>query len=181
MKVPGDSRNHYLARMEWTDGSEELVVQQLNRLQNTNRVLSVDVESGEAATIHEETDEAWVNVHDEMEWINGGKRFTWISESDGWRHVQLLDRNGGKPHTITRGEYDVIQMLSIDREERWCYFLASPEDTTQCYLYRIRLDGTARNASRRPIKLVGTITTFRRRAATPSTLGQHSIELRSRS
>lgn len=143
MKVPGDSRNHYLARMEWTDGSEELVVQQLNRLQNTNRVLSVDVESGEAATIHEETDEAWVNVHDEMEWINGGKRFTWISESDGWRHVQLLDRNGGKPHTITRGEYDVIQMLSIDREERWCYFLASPEDTTQCYLYRIRLDGTA--------------------------------------
>lgn len=143
MKIPGDPRNHYIARMEWAENSTELVVQQLNRLQNTNRVMSVDVESGEATTIHEETDEAWVNIHDEMQWLDDGKQFTWISEADGWRHVQLHDRFGANRRTITRGDYDVIQMLHVDEGEGWCYFLASSGNPTQCYLYRVRLDGTA--------------------------------------
>ena len=143
MKIPGDSRDHYIARMEWAENSDELVIQQLNRLQNTNCVMSVDADSGEAATIHEETDDAWVNIHDEMRWLNSGKQFTWISEADGWRHVQLVDRDGAKPRTITRGDYDVIRMLHVDEAGGWCYFLASPENPTQCYLYRIRLDGTA--------------------------------------
>ena len=143
MKIPGDARNHYIARMAWAESSDELVVQQLNRLQNTNRVMSIDVATGEAGTIHEETDEAWVDIHDEMNWLKKGKQFTWISEADGWRHVQLLDRSSGKLRTITRGDYDVIQMLHVDEAGKWCYFLASPENATQCYLYRIRLDGTA--------------------------------------
>lgn len=143
LQIPGDSRNHYIARMEWAESSDELVVQQLNRLQNTNRVMLVDVESGDAATIHEETDDAWVNIHDEMKWVKDGKQFTWISEGDGWRHVQLLDRHGAKQRKVTRGDYDVIDMLHVDEAEAWCYFLASPENATQCYLHRIRLDGTA--------------------------------------
>ena len=39
MKVPGDPRNHYLARMEWAENSDELLLQQLNRLQNQNKVM----------------------------------------------------------------------------------------------------------------------------------------------
>ena len=140
-KIPGDPCNHYIARMEWAENSAELVVQQLNRLQNTNRVMLVEAKTGEARTIHEESDEAWVNIHDEMQWLNKGDRFTWISESDSWRHVQLISRDGAKRRTITRGEYDVIRMLHADEAGGWCYFLASPDNPTQCYLYRSRLNG----------------------------------------
>ena len=35
-KLEGDPRNHYLARMEWAESSEEVCFQRLNRLQNTN-------------------------------------------------------------------------------------------------------------------------------------------------
>ena len=94
MKIPGDARNHYIARMEWAESSDEIIVQQLNRLQNKNRIMLVNAETGDARMIHEEADDAWVNIHDELEWLDDGKRFTWISEADGWRHVQLMSRDG---------------------------------------------------------------------------------------
>ena len=34
MQVPGDSRQHYIPRMEWADNSSELVLEQLNRKQD---------------------------------------------------------------------------------------------------------------------------------------------------
>src|SRR5207302_6746245 len=47
MKVPGDPRNHYLARFAWTDANE-IIVQQLNRLQNTNDICLDDASSRRA-------------------------------------------------------------------------------------------------------------------------------------
>ncbi|MBC8351620.1 MAG: S9 family peptidase [Planctomycetes bacterium] len=143
MKIPGDPRNHYIARMDWAESPDELVVQQLNRLQNMNRVMLVDTKTGEARAIHEESDDAWVNIHDEMKWLKEGRQFTWISEADGWRHVQTLTRDGTRQKTLTRDEYDVIRILHVDEAGGWCYFLASPDDPTRCFLHRIRLNGTA--------------------------------------
>jgi dipeptidyl-peptidase-4 len=36
-KVPGDPSNNYIARMEWTADPGEIILQRLNRLQNTTR------------------------------------------------------------------------------------------------------------------------------------------------
>lgn len=143
LNVPGDPRNHYIARMEWAETSDEIVLQQLNRLQNTNRVMLANTSRGTVHTIYEEKDDAWVNVHDEMKPLDAGKQFTWISEADGWRHVRLLSRSGTEHRTITAGPYDVIRMLHVDEADGWCYFLASPENPTRRYLYRIRLDGSS--------------------------------------
>ncbi|MBP90838.1 MAG: S9 family peptidase [Planctomycetaceae bacterium] len=143
LSVPGDPRNHYIARMEWAERSDEIVLQQLNRLQNTNRVMLANTNRDSVHTIYEEQDDAWVNIHDEMEWFEDGKQFTWISEADGWRHVRRMSRSGTNRRTITTGEYDVIRMLHIDETNSWCYFLASPDNPTQRYLYRIRLDGAS--------------------------------------
>ena len=41
-EIAGDPRNHYLPRMEWAASSDEVVIQQLNRLQNTNLVMLGD-------------------------------------------------------------------------------------------------------------------------------------------
>ena len=63
LEVPGDPREHYIASMEWAPGgrSPEVVIQQLNRLQNTVRVMLADPDSGKVRTILTEKDDAWVN------------------------------------------------------------------------------------------------------------------------
>jgi len=141
MEVPGDPRNHYIARMDWAGNSEELLLQQLNRLQNTNRVMMANAQSGEVRTILVEHDDAWVDIEDELHWIEEGERFTWVSERDGWRHVYLVSRSGDKTTLITRGDHDVWGIDSIDEENSWLYYTASPDNATQRYLYKVSLKG----------------------------------------
>lgn len=141
-RIPGDPRNNYIARMEWAANSEELVVQHLNRAQNTNDVLLVNASSGDAVTVHTDRDGAWVDVVDDMLWLDGGDRFTWVSEKDGWRHVYVVSRDGGSESLVTPWEMDVVSVELIDDEGGWLYFIASAADATQRYLYRSRLDGS---------------------------------------
>ena len=142
--TPGDPRNHYIARMSWPRGLARPVLQQFNRLQNTNRVFLADPATGAVEPLLVERDDAWVDVHDEMRWLDDGRRFTWLSERDGWRHIYLGDRSGQGLRRVTAGGYDVIRLLSVDEKSGWIYFLASPERPTDRYLYRIRIDGTGR-------------------------------------
>lgn len=152
--VPGDPRNHYLARMEWAANSNEVIIQQLNRLQNTNTVMLGSIVNGQVRTVMTEKDEAWVDVswgdidwdkqglaRGDVEWLDGGKRFLWTSERDGWRHVYSVSRDGKDVKLVTVGNYDVISVEKVDEAGGWLYFLASPENATQRYLYRTRLSG----------------------------------------
>jgi dipeptidyl-peptidase-4 len=159
--IPGDPRSHYVARMDWMPASENeksvtLLVQQLNRLQNTNKVITKTLSSAtledknvdpsniiaETKVSFTETDKAWVDVHDSLEWFDGGKQFTWISERDGWRHVYAISRDGKQQKVITPGKFDVMDVLHLDEEDGWLYYYASPDNPTRKYLYRSKLDGS---------------------------------------
>ena len=142
--VSDDSRNHYIPKMEWAENSEEIVLQQLNRLQNTNKVMLADVRTGCVRTILTERDEAWVDVSDSLKWLDDGSFFTWLSERDGWRHLYLVSRSGKKITLLTPGQFDVISIQSVDEEGGWVYYIASPDNPAQRYLCRSPLDGSGK-------------------------------------
>ena len=127
--------------MEWAESSEEIVLQQLNRLQNNNRVMLGNIRTGEVKTIHTERDDAWIEINDDLHWLEDGKKFSWLSDRDGWNHVYIYDRDGGNNRLLTPGDFDVVQIERIDDREEWLYYTACPDNPTQRYLYRIRLDG----------------------------------------
>jgi dipeptidyl-peptidase-4 len=144
LDVPGESCDHYIPKMEWAENSEEIVLQQLNRLQNTNKVMLADVRTGCVRTIMTESDEAWVDVSDSLKWLGDGSAFTWLSERDGWRHLYLVSRSGEKIILLTPGQFDVISIQSIDEKSGWVYYIASPDNPSQRYLYRSPLDGSGK-------------------------------------
>jgi dipeptidyl-peptidase-4 len=139
--VPGDPRNDYIARMEWAANSEEIIIQRLNRLQNTNKVMLGDARTGRMRTVLIEKDKAWVDVVNDLRWLDNGKSFTWVSEQDGWRHVYLVSRSGEKKKLLTPGEFDVVRICNIDEKGGWLYYIASPDNPTQRFLYRVPLNG----------------------------------------
>jgi dipeptidyl-peptidase-4 len=143
MSVPGDFRNHYLAYLNWTDDSKSIVVQQLNRLQNTNRLMVGDAKNGVVETVLTDRDQAWVEEMKPLRWLEDGDRFLWLSERDGWRHLYLADRFGGSFQLLTPGDYDVIQLEGVDEKNGKVYFMGSPENPTQRYLYQVSLNGGA--------------------------------------
>jgi dipeptidyl-peptidase-4 len=142
MQVPGDPRENYIARLEWAGNSSELCIEHLNRLQNTNDVLLADATTGQGRQIFRDQDSAWVDVMGEIRWVHNGQDFLWLSERDGWRHAYLVSRDGKRVQLITPGAYDVIELGSVDEKGGALYFVASPENPTQRYLYRAPLDGS---------------------------------------
>lgn len=136
MDVPGDNRDNYIPRMEWADNSSELIIQQLNRHQNTNQVMLCTAKTGKTKTIYTDKDEAWVDVVDDLLFFKNGEAFTWISQKDGWNSVYELSRDGKSEHLMTPGNFDVINVSLIDTQKGWMYYLASPNNATQRYLYR---------------------------------------------
>jgi dipeptidyl-peptidase-4 len=148
MQVPGDPRNIYIARMEWAANSSQLMMQHLNRLQNTLTVLLGNVATGRVAPILVEQDSAWVDVVNDWSWIDRGSRFLWISERDGWRHAYSVSRDGSDVKLLTPGAYDVADIVGVDSVGGKLYFRASPDNPTQRYLYRTSLTGAGGPATR---------------------------------
>lgn len=142
--IPGDPRNHYIPRMDFIPDSDEVMIQQLNRLQNTNRVWVGNVVSMELNNILTDTDDAWVDIHDNIEWMDNEKYFTWTSEKDGWMHLYLVSRSGEIQHDIINAPMDVVSINCIDEKGGYVYYISTKDNYTQRYLYRSRIDGTGK-------------------------------------
>ncbi|GGD54147.1 prolyl oligopeptidase family serine peptidase [Erythrobacter arachoides] len=141
--LAGDPRQIYVPAMEWAASSDELLLQHMNRLQNRDEVMLVDVATGEPRTLFTETDDAWVDVDFDVTFFADGAHFTWMSERDGWRRLYRVDRATGDAEPITPAATDVIELVSIDTAGGWAYYLASPDDHATRYLYRSPLEGDA--------------------------------------
>jgi dipeptidyl-peptidase-4 len=170
MNIPGDARDHYLVRAEYIPGTSDLLVQQLNRKQNLSVLYRCQTTTGVVTPVYEERDAAWVDVHASsgedhpnrvdfryaFDWLSQNKEILWGSDEDGWRHLYRLSLDGKKKTLITTGAYDVIAVEGIDEKNGWVYFLASPENATQKYLYRVNLSGKGKEILVTPTSLRGT-------------------------
>jgi len=164
MNIPGDPQQNYLPRMQWAANSSELIVQQLNRKQNQSKLFYCNVATGNSNNFYSESDKAWIEVrnmwNDEdpagWQWINYGKDLLWISEKDGWRHIYKVSRDGKNETLLTKGNYDIDETKGIDEKNGYVYFMASPNNATQLYLYRVKLDGSGTLEMVSQKELVGT-------------------------
>ena len=150
MAIDGDPRNQYLARMGWAGvaNSTELLIQRLNRRQNQIDVLLADARTGAVHTILVERDSAWVDVVNDVRWLDRDQRFTWFSERNGWRRMYTVSRDGKAVRPVSADSMDVTHpafafgaeaVLGTDATGEYVYHYASPQNPTQLYLYRTSL------------------------------------------
>jgi dipeptidyl-peptidase-4 len=155
-KTNADLRMNYIPKMEWAANSDEVMIQQMNRLQNTNNVLLGSVKDGSTKRILKEVDEAWIDVTDDLKWLKGGKYFTWLSDRDGWRHLYLVSRDGKSIDLRSEGKFDIVSILKIDEQSGWVYYIASPKNATERYLFRLSLFGEKKIEQITPSSYKGT-------------------------
>jgi dipeptidyl-peptidase-4 len=167
MSLPGDPAQHYIVRMEFVPATNQLLIQQLNRKQNESKLLLANALTGETKSIYEETDDAWIDLFqpgntytidytNNFTWLNDGKSILWTSEKDGWRHFYQVSLDGKPEKLVTKGNYDVIDYELTDTKSGFVYYTASPENATQKYLYRTKLDGSSQPELLTPAVLKGT-------------------------
>ena len=142
--IPGDPRNNYLPRMEFIPESDELFIQQLNRPQNTNKVWIAKISDNSLNNIFTDTDAAWLDTNDNIQWLKDNRYFTWESERSGWRHLYRISRNGKEIQPITKGDFDYISPVGTDPTKgQWVLIsIRSPDQLHPTdYLYRAKAFG----------------------------------------
>ncbi|MBB2144994.1 prolyl oligopeptidase family serine peptidase [Pedobacter sp. LMG 31464] len=156
LAVPGDNIQHYIPRMDWIPNTNEVILQQLNREQNESKLFIANATTGSVTEIYKENDKAWIDPQDSFVWLNGNKEFVYQTEKDGYTHLYRVNRDGKKETLITKGNYDVISVNLIDEKNNTVYFMASPTNATQKYLYKTKLDGKGKLEMVTPSVLPGT-------------------------
>jgi dipeptidyl-peptidase-4 len=146
LEIPGDPRNNYLARMDWEPGTNDVLVQQLNRRQTQNTFYVANATTGGAKPLFVDRDSAWIDVYSDatgpsVDWLADNSGFVFLSERDGWRHAYLVSKTGAM-RLISPGEFDVMKIEYVDTRGGWLYYDASPANATQMFLWRTKLDGS---------------------------------------
>ena len=149
MKIPGEENKFYLPRMTWMPGRNDLMIQQLNRKQNHSKIYIANANNGSTELLMEEKDDAWVDLRSSWpyqvqagwKFINNGKEFLYTTEKDGWSHIYRFDITNKTEYLVTKGNYDVVKPLAYDEKNENVYFIASPENPTERYLYKTSAKG----------------------------------------
>ena len=152
LNIPGDPSQNYLVRVEFIPSTDNLLIQQLNRKQNSSKLYISEAATGNSKVIEEESDNAWVDIYqpgnpysidftNKFIWLNETKSILWDSEKDGWRHLYQVSLEGKPEILVTKGNWDFTDITYVDHKKGFVYFMASPDNATQEYLYRTRIDG----------------------------------------
>jgi dipeptidyl-peptidase-4 len=133
-----DRASEYVARVQWVDG-KTAAVQLLNRGQDELELVAVDPATGRSRSILIEKDPHWINVADDLMFLEGETKWLWTSERTGFRHVYLYE--SGLPRALTEGDWEVSEIEGVDERGGYVYFSANRDQPIGRDLYRVGLDG----------------------------------------
>jgi dipeptidyl-peptidase 4 len=146
----GSDTTVLLARVAWLPDSRRLAIERLNRVQDHLDLLFADATTGKCETILNEHDKYWVNLAgdgfgptgtEDLHFFADGKRFLWSSERSGFRHLYLYDSAGKQATQLTRGDWEVENVLKVDEKAQAVYFISTQKSPTERQLYRVALSG----------------------------------------
>jgi dipeptidyl aminopeptidase/acylaminoacyl peptidase len=137
--------DHYLTAITWRPDGREIFIGELNRAQNELHLNAYDVATGDyLATLFVETDDKYVEPQHPLYFLPGSNdRYIWQSRRDGWNHCYLYDLSRPKaaPTQVTRGSWEVTELLGADPKAKRLYFLATAASPLEDNLYSVDLSG----------------------------------------
>ncbi|WP_448212720.1 DPP IV N-terminal domain-containing protein [Colwellia sp. MEBiC06753] len=136
----GDEQDIYLPRVQWMPDSEQLTYQWQSRDQQTLKLNSYNVKSRREKTLLTETSDHWVNLHHDLKFLNDGT-FIWASERDGFKHLYHYKNNGELISQLTKGQWVVDSLKSVDETNGWVYFTGRADTPLERHLYKVPLTG----------------------------------------
>jgi dipeptidyl-peptidase 4 len=151
----GNDPDIYLARVDWLPDGRTIAVQRESRDQHRLDLLFADIDTGRSRVVLTETSASWIELNDELSFLEKSKEFVWASDRDGYTHLYLYDYAGNLIRRLTAGPWCVADfgaraIKGIDEKHRFIYFLATEKSPIERHLYRASLDTTE---PQRPLRI----------------------------
>ncbi len=135
---PGDV---YFPRIKWTKDPEKLCVFRMNRHQNHLQLLLADAKSGKTSMLLEEKSKYYIDITDDLTFLEDGKHFIWTSEKSGYNHIYLYDMKGKEVKQLTSGKYDVSSFQGFDEKRGIVFYQAAEESPLERQVYIVDIKG----------------------------------------
>ncbi len=142
--------------LHWSMDSSRVSWQQEDRGHQRMRLIEADIRTGNARTLVDERSKTFIwTAHAEGPARYGFRIFTFLektdevlhqSEKDGWRHIYLIDPKTGESKQVTKGQWIIRGISSVDEDKRQIWFAASGAHPGQDPYFinygRVNFDGT---------------------------------------
>ncbi|MGE5395771.1 MAG: DPP IV N-terminal domain-containing protein, partial [Candidatus Saccharibacteria bacterium] len=137
----GEPKDHYLTNISWSPDEKTIFIAELNREQNHMRLNQYDATTGDLIkTLLEEEDPKYVEpLHPILFVGNNAEKFYFQSNRDGFNHVYCYQMKDGRISQITKGNWEVTELLGFDAGEKYMYFECTNENGLERNLYKINL------------------------------------------
>jgi len=150
--LPGDKQQHYIPAMQWLN-KDVVLLQQMNRKQNKLIVWSYSISTKKLKKIYTENEATWIDLNypdissstwgsNDLPIVDNGKAFLRMTENDKWRHVYKINIFSGNKTLLTTGDFDVASISRVT--DKLLYYIASPDNSTERYLYRTNINGKSK-------------------------------------
>ncbi|RLD55850.1 MAG: S9 family peptidase [Bacteroidetes bacterium] len=137
----GTETDIYIPRIKWTNDSNKLSIQWMNRLQNELKILVADINEEDITPIYIETNKYYIDITDNLTFLKDNERFIFTNETNGYHHIYMYKMDGSLIGQITQGKWDVTNIYGIDEEREIIYYGSSESSPLNRDFYQIGFDG----------------------------------------
>jgi dipeptidyl-peptidase-4 len=135
----------YIPRLQFSNKTSELIVTTLNRHQNDLKLWSIDTESFESKIILEEQDSAYVDINDNLTFLEDDS-FIWTSEKSGFNHIYHYKEDGELINQVTSGDWEVTNYYGYDPKSKQIFYQSVENGSINRGIYSIKLNGKSKKA-----------------------------------
>lgn len=151
----GANPDIYLVRVDWTSTAKGLSYQRMARNQQRLDLQLVDTATLQQRTLLSETSATWINLNDDLRFLDGQQAFVWASERSGYKHLYLYGLDGKLLHALSRGAWNVDGVLGVDEKAGRVYVASNKDFVPDKQVYALKLDGSDADAPQRISKRDG--------------------------
>jgi dipeptidyl-peptidase-4 len=137
----GSETDIYIPRIKWTEDVNTLALYRLNRHQNKLDLLLIDASTGNSKVVYTEENKYYIEINDHLHFFKNKQAFLLSSEKDGYRHLYLYDITGKPIRQITKGSWDVIDLLGVDEARGLVYYSSAEPTPMDKTISAVSLDG----------------------------------------
>jgi len=143
VKVNKTYKDFYIPRIKWTNNSNILSAQYLNRHQNELDFWLINTDKNKATLAIAETDKAYIDITDNLTFLKDDS-FIWTSEKDGYNHIYHYNKKGKLINQVTKGNWEVTKYYGYNSKSNRIFYQSVENGSTNRDVYSINLKGTGK-------------------------------------
>lgn len=129
----------YLTNVTWSPDEKFIYIACLNRGQNIMNLNKYDATTGQfIKTLFTEKSDKYVEPENGPAFLsNNPNQFIWQSQRDGFNHLYLYDVEGNLLRQLTKGPWEVLDLLGTDQKNSEAYFFCNKDNPLDRMLYSV--------------------------------------------